>query len=136
MMWMILQADEPEDWVIATGKTTTVRDFVSMSFAHVGIVLEFKGEGVNEKAYVKACHNQEYQLPIGKEILSVDPKYYRPTEVDLLVGDASKANNKLGWIPEYDLQELVTDMMRSDIKLMKKEIFLKDGGYKIMNYFE
>ncbi len=136
MMWMILQADEAEDWVIATGTTTPVREFVRMSFAHVGIELEFKGEGVNEKGFVKACHNPEYKLPVGKEILNVDPKYFRPTEVDLLIGDASKAKNKLGWVPEYNLDELVKDMMRSDIKLMKKEAYLKDGGYTIMNYFE
>lgn len=136
MMWMILQAEEPEDWVIATGKTTTVRDFVKKSFAYTGIDLEFKGEGVEEKAYVKACNNPKYQLPIGKEVLSVDPKYFRPTEVDLLVGDATKAREKLGWIPENDLNALVGDMMQSDIKLMEKEQFLKEGGYKIMNYFE
>ena len=136
MMWMILQADEPEDWVIATNKTTTVRDFVKMSFSEVGIELEFKGEGVEEKAFVKACKNQDYQLPIGKEVLSVDPKYFRPTEVDLLIGDATKAKEKLCWVPEYDLQALVKDMMQSDIKLMKKEQYLKEGGYKIMNYFE
>ncbi|MFY0712119.1 GDP-mannose 4,6-dehydratase [Seonamhaeicola sp. NFXS20] len=136
MMWMILQAEEAEDWVIATNKTTTVRDFVKMSFAEVGIELEFKGEGIDEKAFVKACNKPEYQLPIGKEVLSVDPKYFRPTEVDLLIGDATKAKEKLGWVPEYDLQALIKDMMLSDIKLMKKEQFLKEGGYKIMNYFE
>lgn len=136
MMWMILQADEPEDWVIATGKTTTVRDFVKMSFDEVGIELEFKGEGVDEKGYVKACHNPEYQLEIGKEILAVDPKYFRPTEVDLLIGDPTKAKTKLGWVPEYDLQALIKDMMQSDIKLMQKEQYLKEGGYRILNYFE
>jgi len=136
MMWMILQAEEAEDWVIATNKTTTVRDFVKMSFAEVGIELEFEGQGVNEKAFVKACNSPEYQLPIGKEVLSVDPKYFRPTEVDLLIGDATKAKEKLGWVPEYDLPALVKDMMHSDVKLMKKEQYLKDGGYKIMNYFE
>lgn len=136
MMWMILQADEAEDWVIATGKTTSVRDFVKMSFAETGIELEFKGKGVNEKAYVKACTNSEYQLPIGQEVVSVDPKYFRPTEVELLIGDASKAKNKLGWVPEYNLQDLVEDMMQSDINLMKKDQYLNKGGYKIMNYFE
>jgi GDPmannose 4,6-dehydratase len=136
MMWMILQADEAEDWVIATGKTTTVRDFVKMSFAEVGIELEFKGEGADEKGFVKTSNNPEFQLPVGKEILSVDPKYFRPTEVDLLIGDASKAKNKLGWVPKYNLQYLVKDMMQSDIKLMQKESYLKEGGYTIMNYFE
>jgi len=136
MMWMILQADEPEDWVIATGKTTPVREFVRMSFNEVGIELEFKGKGVDEKAYVKACHNPEFQLEIGKEVLAVDPQYFRPTEVDLLIGDPTKANTKLGWKPEYNLQGLVKDMMQSDLKLMQKEQYLKDGGYRILNYFE
>jgi GDP-mannose 4,6-dehydratase len=136
MMWMILQADEPEDWVIATGKTTPVREFVRMSFNEVGIELEFKGKGVDEKAYVKACHDPKFQLEIGKEVLAVDPKYFRPTEVDLLIGDPTKAKTKLGWVPEYDLKDLVKDMMQSDIKLMQKEQYLKDGGYRILNYFE
>ena len=136
MMWMILQADEAEDWVIATGKTTTVRDFVKMCFSHIGIELEFNGEGTNEKGYIKACNDSKYIIEIGKEVISVDEKYYRPTEVDLLVGDASKARKKLGWVPEYDLQNLVDDMMSSDIKLMKKEQYLKEGGYTIKNYFE
>ena len=136
MMWMILQADEAEDWVIATGKTTPVREFVRMSFNEVGIELEFKGKGVDEKAYVKACNNPKYQIEIGKEVLAVDPKYFRPTEVDLLIGDASKARTKLGWVPEYDLQGLVKDMMQSDVKLMQKEQYLKEGGYRILNYFE
>ncbi len=136
MMWMILQADKPEDWVIATGKTTTVRDFVKLSFAEVGIHLEFIGEGINEKAFVKSCNNKEYQIEIGKEVLSVDPKYFRPTEVDLLIGDPTKANEKLGWIPEHDLTSLVNDMMKSDLKLMNKDQYLKEGGYYTNNYFE
>ena len=136
MMWMILQADEAEDWVIATGKTTTVRDFVKMAFAEVGIELEFKGEGVNETAVVKACNNPKFQLALGMEVLAVDPKYFRPTEVELLIGDPSKANNKLGWIPEYDLQALIKEMMESDVHLMQKDQYLKDGGYETLNYFE
>ncbi|MDB4709682.1 GDP-mannose 4,6-dehydratase [Flavobacteriaceae bacterium] len=136
MMWMILQADEPEDWVIATGKTTSVRDFVKLSFAEVGIELDFIGNGVNEKAVVKSCDNPEYQIEVGTEVLSVDPKYYRPTEVDLLIGDPTKANIKLGWTPEFDLKSLVKDMMSSDIKLMKQDQYLKDGGYKTLNFFE
>ena len=136
MMWMILQADKPEDWVIATGKTTTVRDFVKMSFAFAGIELEFKGEGVNEKAVIASCSNAKYQVKIGKEVLAVDPKYFRPTEVDLLIGDPTKANTKLGWIPEYNLEQLINEMMESDLKLMTKDQYLKDGGYTIMNYFE
>ena len=136
MMWMILQADQPEDWVIATGVTTTVRDFVIMAFKQVGISLEFKGQGVEEKAFVTACDHQDFQLAIGKEVLSVDPTYFRPSEVEALIGDPSKAKNKLGWVPEHDLAYLVKDMMRSDIILMKKEQYLKDGGYSTLNYFE
>jgi len=136
MMWLILQADEPEDWVIATGKTTTVRDFVRMSFAYAGIELEFKGEGVDEKGYVVSCSNPKYQVTVGQEVVAVDPKYFRPTEVDLLLGDPTKAETKLGWKREYQLKELVDDMMASDLKLMTKDQYLKDGGYTIMNYFE
>lgn len=136
MMWMILQADEPEDWVIATGKTTPVRDFVRMSFEEVGIELEFKGVGVDEKAYVVSCNNPEFQIEIGKEILAVDPKYFRPTEVDLLIGDPTKANTKLGWVAEYDLNGLIKEMVQSDLKLMQKDQYLKKGGYQILNYFE
>ncbi|CAC9975296.1 GDP-mannose 4,6-dehydratase [Flavobacterium sp. WLB] len=136
MMWMILQADEPEDWVIATGKTTTVREFVRMSFAEVGIELEFKGKGINEKALVKYCSNPDYQIPIGKEVLEVDANYFRPTEVDLLVGDPTKARTKLGWKCKYDLESLVKEMMQSDLKLMEKEQHLKECGYTILNYFE
>ena len=136
MMWMILQAKEAEDWIIATGKTTTIRDFVIMAFTYVGIVLEFKGEGLNEKAFIVSCSKAEFQIEIGKEILSIDPKYFRPTEVDLLIGDASKANNKLGWEPHIQLNELVDDMMSSDINLFKKDKFLIDSGYKTLNYYE
>ena len=130
MMWMILQAEQPEDWVIATGKTTTVRDFVKTAFSEVGIELEFKGTGDQEKAFVSRCSNDEFQLEIGKEVLSIDPNYYRPTEVDFLVGDPSKAKEKLGWVAEHDLASLVKDMMSSDINLMKKDQYLKTGGYK------
>jgi GDPmannose 4,6-dehydratase len=136
MMWMILQAEQPEDWVIATNKTTSVRDFVRMCFRHIGIELEFKGEGSNERGYIKSCAHPDYQLEIGTEVVAVDEKYYRPTEVDLLIGDATKAKEKLGWIPEYDLEALIEDMMQSDLKLMKKQQYLQDGGYRIKNYFE
>jgi len=146
MMWLILQADEPEDWVIATGVTTTVRDFVKMAFAYAGIELEFKGEGVEEKGYVKAINEEKIKtlsLPlstiielIGKEVVGVDPRYFRPTEVDLLIGNPTKAEKKLGWKREYKLEELVNDMMQSDLHLMTKDQYLKDGGYTIMNYFE
>jgi len=136
MMWMILQAEKPEDWVIATGKTTTVREFVRMSFLEVGIELEFKGEGINEKAFVVACKNKEFQLEEGKEVLSIDPAYFRPTEVDLLIGDPTKAKEKLGWIPEFDLAALVKDMMYSDVQLMQKNLYLKEGGYFVNNIIE
>ncbi len=136
VMWMILQAKEPEDWVIATGITTSVRDFIKMAFMEVGIELAFEGEGIQEKGYVKECMNPEYQLEIGRELIVVDPKYFRPTEVDILIGDASKANSKLGWKPEYTLKELVKEMMESDLQLMKRESFLKQGGFEILNYSE
>jgi GDPmannose 4,6-dehydratase len=119
MMWMILQADQPEDWVIATGKTTKVRDFVRLAFREVGVELEFKGKGLDEKAFVLSCSNDNYQLKIGKEILSIDPQYFRPTEVDLLIGDPTKAQEKLGWVPEHDLASMVKDMMQSDLELMQ-----------------
>ncbi|RCT55348.1 GDP-mannose 4,6-dehydratase [Winogradskyella sp. KYW1333] len=136
MMWMILQADEPEDWVIATGKTTKVREFVRMSFAEVGVELEFQGKAEDETAIVVKCNNPNYQIEIGKEVLAVDPRYYRPTEVDLLIGDASKAKEKLGWECKYDLKGLVKDMMQGDLKVMQEQQFLEDGGYKTMNYYE
>ena len=136
MMWMILQAKEAEDWVIATGRTTSIRDFVKMSFKHIGVELEFVGEGINEKAKIKSCSNPEYQLELGKEVLSIDEKYFRPTEVDLLIGDPTKAKEKLGWEAKITLEELVVDMMSSDIDLFKKDKYLKDGGFLISNYFE
>ena len=136
MMWMILQAEEPEDWVIATGRTTSIRDFVKMSFSYIGVELEFIGEGINEVAKVASCSNADYQLEIGKEILSIDEKYFRPTEVDLLIGDPTKAKQKLGWEPRITLEELVEDMMESDIKLFKKYKYLKEGGFNTLNYYE
>lgn len=136
MMWMILQAEKPEDWVIATGITTTVRDFVKMAFAEVGIELRFEGNGVDERAFVANCHNDDYQLEVGKEVLSIDPAYFRPTEVDLLIGDPSKAKEQLGWIPEYDLEGLVKDMMESDVKLMKKDLDLLKAGHEILKQVE
>ena len=136
MMWMILQAKQPEDWVIATGVTTKVRDFVELAFGEVGIELEFKGKGVDEKAYVTACNHHDFQVKIGKEVLSVDPTYFRPTEVDLLIGDPSKAKKKLGWIPKYDLASLVKDMMESDISLMKKDVVLLRAGHEILKQAE
>ena len=136
MMWMILQADEAEDWVIATGKTTSVRDFVKMAFHEIGVELTFTGSGIYEKGYVKSCSDPRYQLETGREVVAVDARYFRPTEVDQLVGDASKARNKLKWEPEYSLSDLVKEMMVSDLKLMEKGNYLRQGGYTIENYFE
>lgn len=136
MMWMILQAKEAEDWVIATGITTEVREFVKLAFQEVGISIEFRGEGVEEKGYIAKCEDKDFQLPIGKEVVNVDERYFRPTEVELLIGDASKAKNKLGWIPQYDLKSLIKDMMQSDIKLVQKDKYLQKGGYEILSYFE
>ena len=130
---MILQAEKAEDWVIATGFTTTVRDFVRLSFSEVGIELEFKGKGINEKAYVTACNHKDFKVKIGKEVLSVDPSYFRPTEVDLLIGDPTKVKNKLGWIPKHDLASLIKDMMKSDVSLMKKDIDLLRVGHTTIN---
>ncbi|MFT4805525.1 MAG: GDPmannose 4,6-dehydratase [Patiriisocius sp.] len=136
MMWMILQAKKAEDWVIATGVTTSVRDFVRLAFKEVGIELEFKGEGVDEKGYVVACNDKDFQIAIGKEVLSIDPSYFRPTEVDLLIGDPSKAKNELGWVPEHDLASLVKDMMKSDVSLMKKDVILLKAGHEILKQAE
>jgi GDPmannose 4,6-dehydratase len=135
-MWMILQAEEPEDWVIATGKTTRVRDFVKMAFEEAGIELSFSGSGVKEKACVKFCNNPDYQLPVGKEVLSIDPRYFRPTEVELLIGDPTKANTKLGWKPEFSLKDLVREMVQADLRRMLKDRYLKGEGFETLNYFE
>jgi GDPmannose 4,6-dehydratase len=151
MMWMILQAKEAEDWVIATGQTTTVRDFVKLCFEYCGIQLKFEGTGIdevgiinniNKKRYnevvqnLKLLHNNTLPLTINQTIVRVDPRYFRPTEVDLLLGNPSKAEQKLGWKREFNLQDLVDDMMKSDLKLMTKDVYLKDGGYKTMSYYE
>lgn len=120
-MWRILQQDKPEDYVIATGTTTYIRDFLKMSFAEVGIELEFEGSEENEIAKVKSCNHPDYQLEIGKVVVRVDPQYYRPTEVDLLIGDPTKAKTQLGWKPQYDLEALVKDMVSSDLRLMKEK---------------
>lgn len=135
-MWRILQQDVAEDYVIATGVTTRVREFVRMAFAEVGISLEFKGTGVDEKAYVVSCANPEFQLEIGKEVVGVDPAYFRPTEVDLLIGDPTKSKTKLGWEPKYDLAALVKEMVAADVDHFKKETLLKAHGYTIKNQYE
>jgi GDPmannose 4,6-dehydratase len=120
-MWMMMQQEKPEDFVLATGITTTVRDFVRMSFAEAGIELEFKGEGIDEKAFVTKCNNPLYQLPKGKQVIGIHPRYFRPAEVDLLIGDATKANTKLGWIPKYDLPALVKEMMEEELAIQQKK---------------
>lgn len=135
-MYLILQQNEPEDYVIATGVTTPVRDFVRMAFGEVGIELEFKGKEEKEVAVVTACNNPEFQLEIGKEVVAVDARYYRPTEVDLLIGDPTKAQKQLGWKPKYDLAGLVKEMVVNDVELFRKEILLKDSGYYVRNQFE
>jgi GDPmannose 4,6-dehydratase len=135
-MYLILQQEKAEDFVIATGVTTRVREFVRMAFAECGIVVEFKGEGVNEVGFVAACNNPEYQVAIGKEVVAVDSRYFRPTEVELLIGDPTKSKTQLGWEPKYDLKMLVNDMMTADIKLFKRDTYLQKGGHKIMNYHE
>lgn len=127
-MWLMLQQEQAEDFVIATGITTTVRDFIRMAFSEVGIEIEFKGEGVEEKGYVKKCSG-EYVIPEGTEVVSIDPKYFRPTEVDLLIGDATKAKEKLGWSAKCTLPELVKEMVAADLKAFKKDKLLKDAGY-------
>jgi GDPmannose 4,6-dehydratase len=135
-MWLILQQEEAEDFVIATGITTTVRDFVRMAFGEIGIELAFKGNDEKEHAVVVSCSNPEYQVNIGKVVVAVDPKYYRPTEVDLLIGDATKANKKLGWKPKYDLATLVKEMVQADIQVFRREKILKDSGFEIKEQHE
>ena len=147
-MYLILQQDEPSDYVIATGITTTVREFVKLAFAEAGVTVTFAGEGVDEKGTISSIDEAKFiekvgekylaglKEQIGKAVVHVDPAYFRPTEVELLIGDPTKSKTLLGWEPEYDLQGLVKDMMKSDIKLMKKDDYLKEGGYRVMNYFE
>jgi GDPmannose 4,6-dehydratase len=135
-MYLILQHDKPDDFVIATGVTTEVREFVRLAFIEVGIEVEFRGEGKDEKGYIVKCSNPDYNLETGKEVVCVDARYFRPTEVELLIGNPAKAKRELGWEPKYSLQALVQDMMKSDIKKVQKDKYLQDGGYRIMNYFE
>ena len=141
-MWMILQHSEPDDFVISTGVTTTVRDFVKMAFQETGVTLEFQGEGVNEIGVVaevsddKKFRDIKQHVHKGDIVVKVDPTYFRPTEVDLLIGDSTKARTILGWKPEYDLQKLAAEMVQSDLKIMKKDRYLTEGGFKILNYFE
>jgi GDPmannose 4,6-dehydratase len=148
-MYLILQQDQPDDYVIATGITTSIRDFIKLACAEIGLEISFSGEGTEEKGFITAIDEKRFSEKVGDRylggiksrmaphsIVAVDPKYFRPTEVDLLIGDPSKAKSKLGWEPQYDLNELVQDMMQSDIKLMKKDAWLREGGYRTLNYFE
>jgi GDPmannose 4,6-dehydratase len=135
-MWKILQHDKADDFVIATGITTTIRDFLIKAFLHVGIELTLIGHGADEKAYVKACNYPEYQLEIGKEIVAIDKRYFRPTEVELLLGDSSKAQTELNWEMKYSLDDLIDEMVDSDLVYARKNKYLSDGGFKIMNYYE
>ena len=147
-MYAILQQDEPSDYVIATGITTTIRDFIRMAFEEIGVGIRFKGEGIDEVAIIESideglfvkkvgdAYLENFKKRVCEEVVGVDPQYFRPTEVELLIGDATKARTRLGWEPEYSLAALIEDMMKNDIKLMKKESYLKEGGYKILNYFE
>ncbi|MDR2086564.1 MAG: GDP-mannose 4,6-dehydratase [Dysgonamonadaceae bacterium] len=147
-MYLILQQDTPDDYVIATGVTTTIRDFITMAFKEIGVIIAFKGEGVEETGIVTGIDEPVFvkkigesyldvlKKRIGEPVIKVDPQYFRPTEVELLIGDATKARTKLSWEPKYNLETLIEDMMGSDVKAMKKEAYLKDGGYRILNYFE
>ena len=147
-MYLILQQDTPDDYVISTGITTTIRDFIKMSFEEVGVSVEFKGKDEEEKGYIAAVDSEVFSREVGSSyldamkkrigdcVVGVDPAYFRPTEVDLLIGDNTKARTKLGWSPTYDLKALCSDMVKNDVHLMKKEDYLKHGGYKILNYFE
>lgn len=135
-MWLILQQDVPEDYVIATGVTTSVRDFIRLAFAEVGIEVEFKGRDEKEVGIITACNHPDHQLPIGKEVVAIDPRYYRPTEVDLLIGDATKAQRQLGWKPKYDLGMLVREMVHADLELFRADKLLKESGFSVKNQYE
>lgn len=143
-MWLMLQQNQAEDYVIATGVTTTVREFVRQSFEEIGIEIEFAGRNENEKGVVVDLDEERLHtyglsadnIKMGQTVVRVDPRYFRSTEVELLIGDASKANKQLGWKPKYDLPALIHEMMQSDVKEMQKDDYLKKGGFKIFNYFE
>jgi len=147
-MYLILQQDTPDDYVIATGVTTTIRDFICKSFDKIGIIVEFSGEGINETGKIAGINadvfvervGEEYlekiKRRIGEKIVKVDPQYFRPTEVEILIGDATKARTKLSWTPQFNLDALIEDMMQNDIKEMKREAYVKNAGYRILNYFE
>lgn len=135
-MWLMLQQNEPEDYVIATGVTTEVREFIRKAFAELGIEIMFKGEGEKEKGFVVSCSHSAYQLEEGKEVVCIDARYHRPSEVDSLIGDATKAKEKLGWQPAYDLSALISEMVRADVELFSREKLLKEAGYTVKNQYE
>ncbi|WP_164851165.1 GDP-mannose 4,6-dehydratase, partial [Larkinella soli] len=135
-MYLMLQQEQPEDFVIATGVTTTIREFVRMAFAEIGVEVEFKGEGVQEKAVAVNATNPAFPVKIGQEVVGIDERYFRPTEVDLLLGDPTKAMTKLGWKPKYDLKALVEDMVSADVDLFRRDQLLAKGGHQVLNYFE
>jgi GDPmannose 4,6-dehydratase len=135
-MWLMLQQNKAEDFVIATGVTTTVREFIIRAFSQLGISLEFSGSGVNEKAIIIKSENHELKVKVGQEVVRIDPQYFRPTEVELLIGDPSKAKTKLNWLPKYDLSALIKEMVLSDLELFKRDHYLKEGGHKIFQYHE
>jgi GDPmannose 4,6-dehydratase len=143
-MYLILQQEKPEDYVIATGVTTEIREFARKAFGYLGIELKFEGKDADEKGFIASIDQARAEelklnmsaISVGKEVINVDPKYFRPTEVDLLIGDATKSREKLGWVPKHNLDDLVNDMMQSDLHLMKKDEYLKDGGYRTLSYFE
>ena len=156
-MYLILQQEEPDDYVIATGITTTIRDFITLAAAEIGLEVAFRGEGAEEKSYIVSVDEKTFSGKVGEKflpgilsrvsqslspsvsqspIVAVDAQYFRPTEVDLLIGDPTKANTQLGWYPKYDLKGLIEDMMEGDIKLMQRESYLREGGYRTLNYFE
>ena len=135
-MWLMLQQDQPDDFVIATGKTTSVRDFVRLSFLQLGLELQFEGEGIEEKGYISAVHHSDFELEVGKQVIGIDRRYFRPTEVDLLIGDPTKANKQLGWYPQYDLEALVAEMVESDLEFFRKDQLLQKAGYRTERYYE
>ncbi|WP_419168979.1 GDP-mannose 4,6-dehydratase [Halobacteriovorax sp.] len=135
-MWLMLQQEKPEDFVISTGVTTSIREFLTKSFKHIGVTIKFEGQGIDEVVIVEKSENTDYKFTPGQIVCAIDEKYFRPTEVDLLLGDNNKAIQKLGWKPKHNLDDLIRDMMNSDIQLFKKEYFLKKSGYNIKDYYE
>ncbi|RSK48987.1 GDP-mannose 4,6-dehydratase [Hymenobacter rigui] len=135
-MWRMLQQQHPRDYVVATGVTTTVREFVRLAFAELGIEVGFSGTGAQETGFVAACNHPDFQLPLGQEVVAVDPAYFRPTEVELLIGDPTRAKTELGWEPQYDLPALVQDMVQADLRLFRRDAVLLEAGHQIMYHDE